>query len=157
MNRFRVLGLAGLLFLAPVAPVVAQSNFTAPTGTSPDGRPPVDTPVLDPSPTQAGVGASDADRVGGLALGAVALLLLVAIASRRLGSTGSDICPVCASTLSFSGGESRCGRCGFRRLKGRHGETYFGQAAPAGIDPRPPAVASRPAPEIGEGGARGSW
>lgn len=130
-----------------------------------DAKPPVDSPAFDHSPERAGNRASvvegDADRLGALTLGAAAVLVLVALAARLAGGQGGDSCPVCRATLSFSGGQVRCPACGFRRLRGRGGETFFGAAAPEGIDYRARPVSARRLPEAdgaGEvGGFRGSW
>lgn len=120
-----------------------------------DDRAPVsDTPALDPAPVEeAAVAAaeeSDVDHLGLFALGAAGVLLLIAIAARLTGAAERDVCPVCKSTLSFSAGEKRCGACGFRTVRARTGDTFFGSAAPAadgfGIAGGKPS-----------GGASGSW
>lgn len=143
------------LLAAGAGPVFADSN----------PKPPVDSPAFDNSPEHSGNRASvvegDADRVGGLTLAAAAVLVLVALAARLAGGQGGDSCPVCRATLSLSGGQVRCPACGFRRLRGRGGETFFGAAAPAGIDYRARPVSARRPPDAdgaGEaGGFRGSW
>lgn len=113
-----------------------------------------DAPAFDPAPaeTAAVVAAdeSDADRLGLFALGAAGLLLLVALAARFTGAGDRDVCPVCRSTLSFSAGEKRCGGCGFRMVRARGGDTFFGSAAPA-------AHGFGTAGGKAAGGASGSW
>ena len=121
---------------------------------------PADTPALDAPLLQtsgvAPVDESDADRLGAFALGAVGLLLLIALGARRASGAGGDMCPLCKSTLSFSGGQVRCGGCGFQRLRGRRGEGFFGSAAPRAIDYRLPEAIGE-APPAPLGGASAWW